>query len=228
MVVLLRKPASRRGWNATLSLYAMMSSGTTYVLSAVVPARVLSNVLDVQLQVVQMALKAVPVDRIHFSDTMVRDIKQIIVAKYGCKVVMEAIHALSPTDVNLIVDMMANNSTEIINDGHAVSSSPLVTLISRTKTEFNVQNYVWQYIVRLGTPEQRRILISRLMGNFASYSMSHISSWCCQKALEHADVDQRRGLILELFDLDHRQLGHLAEHKNGSEFPQLCECWECA
>lgn len=83
------------------------------------------------------------------------------------------------------------------------------------------QNYVWQYIVRLGTPEQRHILISRLMGNFASYSMSHISSWCCQKALEHADVDQRRALVLELFDLDHRTLGHLAEHKNGSE----CFLW---
>lgn len=98
----------------------MTSLGTTYVSPARPPATVSSNVLGMFLQVVQMALKAVPVDCLHFSDNMVRDVKQIIVAKYGCKVVMEAIHALSPTDVNLIVDMMANNSTEIINDGHAV------------------------------------------------------------------------------------------------------------
>lgn len=82
-----------------------------------------------------MALKAVPMDRLQFADTMVRDIKSIIVAKYGCKVVMEAIHALSPTDVNLIVEMMANNSSEIINDGHAVGFlASLLSSILRTYT----------------------------------------------------------------------------------------------
>lgn len=75
-------------------------------------------------------MKLMPVSQIRFTSAFVMNIKDIITSKFGCKVVNEAIGVLDATDITLIVDLMARNVNEMVNDMHAVSSLPIPSIFT--------------------------------------------------------------------------------------------------
>lgn len=98
-----------------------------------------------------------------------------------------------------------------------ISNMPCCLSLVLNAVIFNPQNYVWQHIVQHGSVRHREQLISSLSGSFAKLSSKPFASWCCQKALEHANATQREALIGELLQGGPQVFGDLATHKNGSE-----------
>lgn len=115
-------------------------------------------------QVVQAVLRMVPISQIRFTSALVTNIKTIITAKFGCKVVNEAVDVLDMADITLIVDLMAKNASEMVNDVHAVSFSFFAPCLSASTTSKNMI-IDWKVLTRCRT----------MFGNTSS-AMEHLNN----------------------------------------------------
>lgn len=62
----------------------------------------------------------------------------------------------------------------------------------------NIQNYVVQFVLENGRPEDRMLVISRLRGQMLHMAKHKFASNVCEKALVTADLEIRRLLIEEV------------------------------
>lgn len=63
---------------------------------------------------------------------------------------------------------------------------------------FDVQNYVIQFVIEHGRPQDKAQVLAKLHGSMLQMSRHKFASNVCEKALTHADSENRRILIDEI------------------------------
>ena len=67
-----------------------------------------------------------------------------------------------------------------------------------TDDQLALQNYVVQFVLEHGKPQDRAMIISKLTGQMNNMAKHKFASNVCEKALVTADADSRRQLIDEI------------------------------
>ncbi|KAJ7582685.1 armadillo-type protein [Mycena floridula] len=125
--------------------------------------------------VVQKIIECLPPDRLGFLSALRGHVHQLGSNPYGCRVLQRCFENLPDDFARPLLDEVHVHSLELMQD------------------QFG--NYVIQYLVEHGKPQDRAILSSKIRNNFLALSRHKYASNVCEKCLLSASPEMRHALI---------------------------------
>ena len=90
-----------------------------------------------------------------------------------------------------------------------------------------MQNYVVQFVLENGKPQDRAMIIAKLTGQMNNMAKHKFASNVCEKALVTADSESRRQLIEEIMTPKQDGISPIMGLMKDS-FGSRCRCFVCA
>ncbi|KZO95288.1 ARM repeat-containing protein [Calocera viscosa TUFC12733] len=128
--------------------------------------------------VVQKLIERVSPDRLTFVEAFKGNVLELSTHAYGCRVLQRCLEHLTEEQTRPLLDELHDYTASLMQD------------------QFG--NYVIQFVLEHGQPEDRARVIGKLRGQMLNMAKHKFASNVCEKALVTADSDSRRLLIDEL------------------------------
>ncbi|KAJ7219321.1 armadillo-type protein [Mycena pura] len=129
--------------------------------------------------VIQKIIERVSPERLGFVSTFVGHVYDLASHPFGCRVLQQCLRHLPDAQTRPLLDELLHNyTTNLMQD------------------QFG--NYVIQYILEHGRPDDRALIIAQLRGRMLYMARHKFASNVCEKALTFGDTDARRMLIEEI------------------------------
>ncbi|KAF8495613.1 armadillo-type protein [Gautieria morchelliformis] len=128
--------------------------------------------------VIQKLIERVSPDRLGFVNSFRGSVYELSTHPYGCRVLQRCFEHLSDDQNRPLLEELHKYTINLMQD------------------QFG--NYVVQFVLEHGKPEDRALIISKLRGQILPMSRHKFASNVCEKALVMADMDTRRTLITEI------------------------------
>ncbi|KAJ7155945.1 armadillo-type protein [Mycena crocata] len=129
--------------------------------------------------VIQKVIERVSSERLGFVSSFIGHVYELASHPFGCRVLQRCLQHLPDVQTRPLLDELLHNyTTNLMQD------------------QFG--NYVIQFILEHGRPEDRALVISQLRGRLLYMARHKFASNVCEKALTFADSDARRLLIDEI------------------------------
>jgi len=129
--------------------------------------------------VIQKVIERVSPDRLGFVSSFIGHVFELASNPYGCRVLQRCLKYLPDVKIRPLLDeLLENYTTSLMQD------------------QFG--NYVIQFILEEGRPEDKALVVAQLHGRLLYMARHKFASNVCEKALLHADPESRRLLIDEI------------------------------
>ncbi|ETW85895.1 hypothetical protein HETIRDRAFT_471122 [Heterobasidion irregulare TC 32-1] len=128
--------------------------------------------------VIQKLIERVSPDRLAFVNSFRGNVYELSTHPYGCRVLQRCFEHLSEEQTRPLLDELHKYTINLMQD------------------QFG--NYVIQFVLEHGKPQDRALIISKLRGQMLHMSRHKFASNVCEKALVTADSQSRRQLIDEI------------------------------
>ncbi|EJU05662.1 ARM repeat-containing protein [Dacryopinax primogenitus] len=128
--------------------------------------------------VVQKLIERVSPDRLTFVEAFKGSVYDLSTHTYGCRVLQRCLEHLTEEQTRPLLDELHEHTANLMQD------------------QFG--NYVVQFVLEHGQPEDRARVIAKLRGQMLMMACHKFASNVCEKALMTADSESRRLLIDEL------------------------------
>lgn len=146
-------------------------------------------------KVIQKLVERVSPDRLAFVNLFRGNVYDLSTHPYGCRVLQRCLEHLPAEHTRPLLDELHKYTINLMQNQFGVSifriGLPYEMLIM-------VQNYVIQFILERGQPQDRALVITKLRGQMVQMSRHKFASNVCEKALITADTGSRRALIDEI------------------------------
>ncbi|KIJ44073.1 hypothetical protein M422DRAFT_30606 [Sphaerobolus stellatus SS14] len=131
--------------------------------------------------VIQKLIECVPSERMGFVKAFRGSVYDLSTHPYGCRVLQRCFEHLNDEQKRPLLDELHKYTINLMQD------------------QFG--NYVVQFVLQKGRPDDRTLIISKLRGQMLHMARHKFASNVCEKALEGADPETRKTLIQELMTL---------------------------
>ncbi|KAI0748224.1 ARM repeat-containing protein [Daedaleopsis nitida] len=128
--------------------------------------------------VIQKIIEHVVAERLGFTAAFRGSVYELSTHPYGCRVLQRCFEYLPEDQTRPLLDELHKYVSNLMID------------------QFG--NYVVQFVLEHGTPQDRAMIIAKLMGQMNNMAKHKFASNVCEKALLTADSDTRRQLIDEI------------------------------
>ncbi|KAJ7172428.1 armadillo-type protein [Mycena filopes] len=129
--------------------------------------------------VIQKVIERVSPDRLGFVSTFIGHVFELASHPFGCRVFQRCIQYLPDVQTRPLLDELLHNHT-----------------MNLMQDQFG--NYVIQFILSNGCPEDKALVIAQLRGRLLFMARHKFASNVCEKALQFAEPEARRQLIDEI------------------------------
>ncbi|KAG7092474.1 hypothetical protein E1B28_008826 [Marasmius oreades] len=128
--------------------------------------------------VIQKLIERVSPERLVFVDNFRGSVMDLATNSYGCRVLQRCLEHLPYDMVAPLLEELHRRSVQLMTDQYG--------------------NYVIQFIIEHGKPQDRVLVISNLRGHLLELARHKFASNVCEKALQASDTGTRRALVDEL------------------------------
>ncbi|KAJ7632638.1 armadillo-type protein [Roridomyces roridus] len=132
--------------------------------------------------VIQKMIEHISPDRLLFVSNFIGHVYELASHAFGCRVLQRCLQHLPAALTRPLLDELLNSHTVDLMQDH-------------------FGNYVIQFILENGVPEDRAAVANQLRGRMLAMARHKFASNVCEKALIHADSETRRLLIEEIIAL---------------------------
>ncbi|KAJ7940588.1 ARM repeat-containing protein [Mycena leptocephala] len=129
--------------------------------------------------VIQKVIERVSPDRLGFVSTFIGHVSTLASHPFGCRVLQRCLQHLPDMQTRPLLDELLQNHTALL-----------------MQDQFG--NYVIQFILEHGRPEDKASVVAQLRGRLLFMARHKFASNVCEKALIFADPEARRALIDEI------------------------------
>ncbi|KAJ7774846.1 armadillo-type protein [Mycena metata] len=129
--------------------------------------------------VIQKVIERVSPDRLGFVSTFIGHVHELASHPFGCRVLQRCIEYLPDAQTRPLLDELLHHHT-----------------LNLMQDQFG--NYVIQFILDKGRPEDKAVIIGQLRGRLLFMARHKFASNVCEKALQFAESEARRQLIEEI------------------------------
>ncbi|KAJ7109396.1 armadillo-type protein [Mycena epipterygia] len=129
--------------------------------------------------VIQKVIERVSPDRLGFVSSFIGHVFELASHPFGCRVLQRCLQHLPDVQTRPLLDELLHNYTT-------------------TLMQDQFGNYVIQFILENGRPEDKALVVAQLRGRLLYMARHKFASNVCEKALIFADSDARRLLIDEI------------------------------
>ncbi|KAF8798039.1 ARM repeat-containing protein [Phlegmacium glaucopus] len=128
--------------------------------------------------VIQKLIEVVSPERLMFLSTICDNLLELSTHPYGCRVLQRCLEHLPEEHTISLLQAVHHFTLDLMQDQYG--------------------NYVIQFILQQGRPQDKSRVISKIRGNLIQLAQHKFASNVCEKALICADADTRRLLISEI------------------------------
>ncbi|KIK57806.1 hypothetical protein GYMLUDRAFT_172336 [Collybiopsis luxurians FD-317 M1] len=128
--------------------------------------------------VIQKLVERVSPERLDFVHTFRGNVQVLATHTFGCRVLQRAFEHLPEVMTAPLAEELYTNALDLMAN------------------QFG--NYVMQFIIEKGRPQDRAFVVSKLRGNLFHFARHKFASNVCEKALQYAEPEARRALVDEI------------------------------
>ena len=148
---------------------------------------------------IQKLIECVSPDRLGFVGAFRGSVYELSTHPYGCRVLQRCLEYLPEDQTRPLLDELHKYAINLMQDQYGVCNHSEVQIFHRgSDFRAHFQNYVIQFVLEHGKPEDGALIVSKLRGQMLNMARHKFASNVCEKALVTSTLEMRRLLIEEI------------------------------